>query len=81
MNNKSIPTDLKNHMLWDQWYDTFAITSITVLAMRQLYIFLFPEEYPRCPWQKAVMSGIFAGILQFFYLNNYLIKYVQLDKI
>ena len=32
MNNKSKPTDMKNHMLWDQWYDTFAITSITVLA-------------------------------------------------
>ena len=72
---------MKNHMLWSQWYDTFAMTTLCVLAMRQTYIFLYPDEYPRCHWQKAVMSGIFAGILLFFYWNNYLTKYVPLEKI
>ena len=71
----------KSKELHVQWFDTVQISLMSLQILRQVYIYINFEEYPHCPWQKALMLGVFWATLLTFQCANYVDKYVQLSKL
>ena len=73
-------SDLKRYEFWHQCHDTMLISNALVLTMREFYIFLYPEEFEDCPWQKALCAGVYSGLLLISHCNAYMSHYVLPDK-
>ena len=63
-----------------QCYDTMVISNALILAVRQLYIFFYPEEIEGCPWQKALLAGVYCGLLLIDHSKIYMSLYVHVNK-
>ena len=59
-----------------QWMMSMLITNVLLLTLRQLYIFIFPETHPNCPWQMALTLGAACGVWLSFICSAYLDHYV-----
>ena len=64
-----------------QWMWSLIIPNNIMFISRQIYIILFPECYPNCPWQIAIIVALHGGIYLYICCKQYLSEYVQLTSL